>query len=69
MRAGVWVSRLKLIQNASDSNKPPLRPSMRTRISHHRFDVPEHHRRIRNMSPNSIGRITSIIVRRTIQSG
>jgi hypothetical protein len=58
-----------LIQNASDSISPPLRPSMRTRISHQRFEVPEHHRRSRIMSWNSMGRIKSIIVRRTIHNG
>ncbi len=42
---------------------------MRTRISHHRFDVPEHQRRSRSMSLNSMGSIMSIIVRRTIHSG
>ena len=69
MRAGPWVSRLMLIQNASDSIRPPLRPSMRTRISHQRLDVPEHQRRSRSMSWNSMGLIRSIIVRRTIHSG
>ena len=69
MRAGPCVSRLMLIQNASDSISPPLRPSMRTRISHQRFEVPEHHRRSRNMSLNSIGSIRSTMVRRTIHSG
>ncbi|MCW2686360.1 MAG: hypothetical protein JWR37_1250, partial [Mycobacterium sp.] len=34
MREGIRVSRLMLIQNASDSISPPVRPSMRTRISH-----------------------------------
>ena len=69
MRAGPWVSRLMLIQNASDSISPPLRPSIRTRISHQRLEVPEHQRRIRSMSWNSIGLIRSTIVRRTIHSG
>ena len=69
MRAGPCVSRLMLIQNASDSISPPLRPSMRTRISHHRLEVPEHQRRSRSMSLNSMGLIMSIIVRRTIHSG
>ena len=36
-----------LIQNASDSIRPPLPPSMRTRVSHHRVEVPEHQRRSR----------------------
>ncbi len=58
-----------LIQNASDSISPPLRPSIRTRISHQRFEVPEHQRRSRSMSWNSMGRIRSIMVRRTIHSG
>jgi hypothetical protein len=48
MRDGMKVSGLMLIQNASDSIKPPL---------------PEHQRRNRNVSGNSIGVITSIIVR------
>jgi hypothetical protein len=39
-----------LIQNASDSIRPPLRPSMRTRVSHHRVGVPEHQRRSRSVS-------------------
>ena len=54
------MSRLMLIQNASDSIRPPLRPSMRTRISHHRVEVPEHQRRSRSVSWNSRGRIRSI---------
>ena len=58
-----------LIQNASDSIRPPLRPSMRTRFSHHRVEVAEHQRRNRNRSGNSIGLIRSIMVRRTIHSG
>ena len=33
-----------LIQNASDSIRPPLLPSMRTRFSHHRVEVAEHQR-------------------------
>jgi hypothetical protein len=49
-REGIPVSRLMLIQNASDSIRPPLPPSMRTRISHHRVEVPEHHRRSRSVS-------------------
>ncbi len=69
MRAGPCVSRLMLIQKASDSINPPLRPSIRTRISHQRFDVPEHQRRSRSISGYSIGRIRSTIVRRTIHSG
>jgi hypothetical protein len=44
MRDGIKVSGLTLIQNASDSIRPPLRPSMRTRFSHHRVEVAEHQR-------------------------
>ena len=40
MRDGIRVSRLMLIQNASDSISPPSPPSMRTRISHHRWRFP-----------------------------
>ena len=40
MREGIPVSRLMLIQNASDSISPPSPPSMRTRISHHRWRCP-----------------------------
>jgi hypothetical protein len=47
---GIPVSRLMLIQNASDSISPPRPPSMRTRISHHRVEVPEHQRRSRSTS-------------------
>jgi hypothetical protein len=50
MRDGIRVSRLMLIQNASDSISPPLPPSMRTRVSHHRVEVPEHQRRSRSVS-------------------
>jgi hypothetical protein len=50
MRDGIRVARLMLIQNASDSINPPLRPSIRTRISHHRLEVPEHQRRRRSTS-------------------
>ena len=42
---------------------------MRTRISHHRLEVPEHQRRSRSMSLNSMGSIMSTMVRRTIHSG
>ena len=68
-REGIPVSRLMLIQNASDSISPPAPPSMRTRISHHRVEVPEHQRRSRSMSRNSIGRIRSTMVRRTTPTG
>jgi hypothetical protein len=52
MRDGIKVSGLMLIQNASDSIRPPLRPSMRTRFSHYRVEVAEHQRRSRSMSWN-----------------
>ena len=65
---GMKLSGLMLIQKASDSIRPPLRPSMRTR-PRRRVEVAEHQVRNRSVSGNSIGLITSIIVRRTTHGG
>lgn len=42
LRCRRWCSGTsnRWIQNASDSIRPPLRPSTRTRISHHRLEMP-----------------------------
>ncbi|CNI19879.1 Uncharacterised protein [Mycobacterium tuberculosis] len=60
---GVNVSLFTLIQNASVSMRPPSEPSSRTRMLHHRNEIPEHQRRKLMSLGHSIGSITSMTVR------
>ncbi len=55
------------IQKPSVSMRPPSLPTRSTRIVHHRVDRAEHHRLKLMSLPNSIGEITSMTVRFTIQ--
>ena len=68
-RVGVRVSLLMAIQKPSVSMRPPSLPTRSTRIVHQRVERAEHHRLKLMSLPNSIGEITSMTVRFTIQYG
>ena len=63
MSEGVNVSLFMLIQNPSKSIRPPLEPSSRTRMLHHRNEIPEHQRRKVMSFGQSRGSTTSMTVR------